>query len=160
MSQGKDIIFYSNFCRYSKDLLDYITKKEISNHFVFVCVDKHRQSIPNNIDRVPALYITTHKKVLFEDDIIRCIDSSLEQVIPLEQPSSAFSDNFSFIEDDQMMPNSLITAKKFATFGDEQRIHWVADENAKTDSENTLEKYTSQREHDIAKILGQRRTMV
>jgi hypothetical protein len=155
MTQQKDIIFYSNFCKYSQDLLKYIVKQDLKKMFVFVCVEKNRQRIPPQVDKVPALFLTNERRVLFEDDIIECIQSSVINIAPSEQPCSSFSDTFSILEDDTMMPNQSVDSKRFSIFGQEQRIHTPEEDTGnKNDNELSLERYNSMRESDITQIFG------
>ena len=158
MIQGnKDVLFYSRFCQYSKDVINHIIKKDMKNMFVFVCVDTNKGKLPPQVDRVPALYLTKEGRLLFEDNIIECINSFDEDISPLEQPSSAFSDNFSFISDDTMIQNSSTVAKNFAIFGQEQRIHCPDEDSGKGDNEHSLERYTNQRENDMKSLFSDRR---
>lgn len=63
---NKHVLFYSNFCLYSKELLMTITKLDIRKRFILVCVEKHRAAIPPVIDRVPT--IVTPAKELITDE--------------------------------------------------------------------------------------------
>jgi hypothetical protein len=155
---NRDIIFYSNYCKFSQDLIKYIAKRDLKKMFVFVCVDNNRHRIPNNVDRVPALYLLRDKRVLFEDDIFNCIEQSVQNINPMEQPSSSFSDTFAFVEDDTMQPNQLVDSKMFAKFGEEQRIYTPEDDSGnKNDNEHSLERFNAQRENDLTAVFGDRR---
>jgi hypothetical protein len=155
---NQDIIFYSNYCKFSQDLIKYITKQDLKNMFVFVCVDKNKHKIPNQVDRVPALFLAREKRILFEDDIFKCIEQSVQSINPMEQPSSSFSDNFAFVENDAMQPNQLVDSKMFARFGEEQRIYTPEDDSGnKNDNEQTLERFNAQRDNDITSVFGDRR---
>lgn len=58
-AQTKDIIFFSNFCEFSKDIINIITKHNMRDKFTFVCVDNINYKIPAFVDRVPCLYKRT-----------------------------------------------------------------------------------------------------
>lgn len=124
------ILYYSNYCDNSKELLSYLSKSSVKNNLHYVCIDRRIQKnnniyvilennqellLPNTINAVPALMLLNNEyKVLFGNDI-------LEYLKPVEQikvqnatnfngEPSAFSinnslagvhsDNFSFLDQD------------------------------------------------------------
>jgi hypothetical protein len=152
----KDIVFYSNYCKYSQDLINYIVKKDLKKMFVFVSVDINRNRIPPLVDRVPALFLVKERKVLFDDDILACIEASVPDANPLENLSSAFAENYSFLGDEQ---ESKPAGGGFATFGKEQRIYCPKEDDGGKgpDNEATLERYNHTRESDLQKIFGDKK---
>ena len=38
-----DALYYSNFCKHSKELLTIITKSDIKKNIYFICIDKRKQ---------------------------------------------------------------------------------------------------------------------
>lgn len=154
---NKEIFFYSNFCKYSQDLIQYIIKKDLKKHFVFVCVDTNKHRIPSQIDKVPALFLTQSGQVLFGEDILSCIETNVQEITPNEQPSSTFSDNFSFLgDDDSMVGNSSCFSKNFSSVDADLRIYTPQDDDGKKDNEMSLERYNNQRERDVSSIFGDR----
>jgi hypothetical protein len=51
------IIFYSDQCKFSKKLLDYINKNNLTYLFKLINID-NTKNIPNNIDSVPTIVDT------------------------------------------------------------------------------------------------------
>lgn len=150
---NKDIIFYSNYCVFSREVVDSIIKRDLKNNFVFICVDTNRHRIPQQIDRVPALYLRQTGDVIFEDDIITYIEKHItEDISPID--NSTYSDCFSFLDDNQ----SQMGFKQFGVFGQEQQIYTPDDDTSqnKADSSNSLENYANQREMDTKRLFSSR----
>ena len=82
-----NILYYSNKCKHSKHILDFVAKNGFGNEMECICVDKRVQGktgggwviqledgkqhrLPPNIDRVPALLLVKQKyQVRFGGDI-------------------------------------------------------------------------------------------
>jgi hypothetical protein len=73
---NKDILFYSNFCEYSKHILVLVQKKDCRDSFVMVCVDNPavRNRLPVEVDKVPMI-ITKTKHVISGDNIVKYIET-------------------------------------------------------------------------------------
>lgn len=69
-----DILYYSNYCKYSQKILQFITKNNLTDQLNFVCIDKRQKDpqngqmyivlengnkvlLPPNIHSVPALLL-------------------------------------------------------------------------------------------------------
>ena len=70
----KFLLFYSNYCHYSKTLLEEIKKKDIQEMFLLICVDTNMYTIPTFVDRVPMVYQKNSKQIFIEDNIIDLIN--------------------------------------------------------------------------------------
>ena len=85
-----NILYYSNYCQHSKNLLNVLSRSSISSNFYYVCIDK-RQNIngtiniilengskiilPKIIQNVPSLLLSNHgNRVLTGDEIINYIN--------------------------------------------------------------------------------------
>lgn len=158
----KHVLFYSNFCAYSKEILSDITKKNIRDRFVIVCIDQRRETLPPYVDRVPM--IVTNKKELVYDDVMTPFietlynESGSKEIMPFTGSSlkTMFSDGFSSLDDD----NSGIEAsfaKGYVYIGDADRIKITTPKdddvsNSKLDQKQ-IEAYVSQRDRDIQQTL-------
>ena len=89
----KNIIFYSNNCDYSKDILTRIDNN-LSHNFIKVCIDDERIEIPSFITAVPTIFLTEEKKILINDKILEWIKDNTE----LSTLSSDYSNMFSSID--------------------------------------------------------------
>lgn len=82
------ILYYSNYCEHSKNLLQNITKKNLTKDIHFICIDKRMKDknnkiyiilengqkiiMPENINRVPALLLLTQGyTVLYGESILQ-----------------------------------------------------------------------------------------
>jgi hypothetical protein len=82
-----DVVYYSNYCKHSQKLLQYLVKHGFNQTLNCICVDQRKKDansgqtylvldrgtkviLPPNIDSVPALLLVTDKyRVLFGEDI-------------------------------------------------------------------------------------------
>ena len=122
------ILYYSNFCENSKNLIGNISKSSVKNDIHFICIDKrinknnntyiileNNQEIilPNNVTAVPALLLLNQNyKVLFGEEIIKYLNPIQENQKNIAsnyngEPSAfsinnnisgIISDNFSFLD--------------------------------------------------------------
>ena len=65
----KDLLFYSNYCLHSNNLINQVSKTDLHPKILYICIDDKKIKVPNFITRVPSLYIVKEKRVLVEDDI-------------------------------------------------------------------------------------------
>ena len=83
-----DILYYSNYCKHSQKVLQFLVKGGMSDQLNFICIDKRardaqnntyiilengkRVIMPPNVHSVPALLQVKHNyKVVLGDDIIQ-----------------------------------------------------------------------------------------
>lgn len=64
---NRHVLFYSNYCRYSRDVLEAVTNHGLRDLFVLVCVDRRTQ-LPDFVDRVPLIY-TLDGQALADDAV-------------------------------------------------------------------------------------------
>jgi hypothetical protein len=100
----KDLLFYSNFCDHSKDIINIINKKNVRDHFMFICVDNSKFKIPDFITVVPTL-LTTKKQIIVGQNLYIYIDkisqvSSVQDIIPFTIGSSSFSSDYTWLSPD------------------------------------------------------------
>ena len=65
----KDLLFYSNYCLHSSNLINSITKSSLNSKIFFICIDDKKIKVPSFITRVPSIFLVKEKKVLVEDEI-------------------------------------------------------------------------------------------
>ena len=75
----KDLLFYSNYCLHSNNLINQVSKTDLHPKLLYICIDDSKIKVPNFITRVPSLYVVTEKRVLVEDDINDWISNKLRQ---------------------------------------------------------------------------------
>lgn len=101
----KNILFFSNFCCHSKELVKKISSTPLKNELLYICVDDKNIRLPPFIQVVPTIYLVKNKSILVEDKITEWIDSKNEQdtgeILAYHGNSmNSISTNFSFLDND------------------------------------------------------------
>lgn len=100
----KNILFYSNYCNHSKELLRNLNQNPIKSNLLFVCVDDRSLQVPDFIKVVPTIYLVNNKSILTDNEIINWINQSSK---PVSEEINAYngdnissmSTSFSFLDD-------------------------------------------------------------
>ena len=79
---SKDLLFYSNYCLHSNNLINTISKTPIHNNILYICIDEKKVKVPSFITRVPTVYLVNEKKILVEDDIDRWFEQKQRAMHP------------------------------------------------------------------------------
>lgn len=155
MQVSKDILFFSNFCDYSKEILNLLIRKNMKQAFMTVCVDTNKYKLPDFIDRVPLIY-TRNGEVLYDETIVQYIEAVApkeDDILPFSlQEPNGYSDQFSFLE------NTMDTGNKgYTMLGYEQRIMAPADDENKDNGKSRfdaslLDQYMQERDNDIKQL--------
>lgn len=113
---SRNVLFYSEYCFFSKDVLALITKKNMTALFLLVCVDAYRSQLPAFVQSVPTIFTHDHRVLEGQStldfiDMLRpshgtgssdCGAASLthdplgDDYCPME--CAAWSDGYSFLE--------------------------------------------------------------
>lgn len=122
-----NVLYYSNYCEYSKKIITHFSRSTIKDNTYFICVDKRCNKgeetyiilengkdvpLPKVVQSVPSLIICSRGNMLLQgDQIYNYINYYKKQDTPLDEPQcfsqqydSFASDNFSFIDAD---PNEM-----------------------------------------------------
>lgn len=96
ISHKMDTLYYSNHCKFSQQVLQFLVKGNLANKLNFICIDKRvrdpqsgqitvvlengqRVAIPPNIQRVPALLLAKQNyRVILGEDIIKHFHPAIE----------------------------------------------------------------------------------
>ena len=125
----KDIIFYSNFCTYCKEIINQISKTAINDNILYVCVDDENIQLPNFIKAVPTIYLVSQKRIVVDDAIPKWIEEKLstsesnssgELQAYFGQCDSSFGSSFSSLDNSEQKP---FVSSSFTFIGDEQKIN-------------------------------------
>ena len=90
------ILYYSNFCKHSSNIIQLLSKSTVKNEIHFVCIDKREKMsdgqialilennqkviLPTQITMVPALMLLNQNyKVIFGDDILKYLEPQPER---------------------------------------------------------------------------------
>jgi hypothetical protein len=146
---NRHVLFYSNYCHFSKNVLTNIIKKDLKEMFVLVCVDKRNIQLPDFVDRVPLIF-TMDRRMLVDDAVSAFIDGVAEYIATvtrssstlataqpdddvsawstLEMGSRGISDRFSFLEGGSECP---LYSHNFVDVNHNPTITTVVDDGAK-----------------------------
>ena len=90
-----DTLYYSNFCKHSQKILQFLVKENLVNQLSFICIDKRSRDAQNNqvyitlengkrvimpphINNVPALLLAKQNyRVILGEDILRHFSGSV-----------------------------------------------------------------------------------
>ena len=140
----KDIIFYSNYCTYSKEIINQISKTPINDNIIYVSVDDENIQLPPFVNAVPTIYLVNEKKIVVDEQINDWIKSKISKPVDdTLQPyfggcDSSYSSSFSSIDDKELKPY----ISSFTFLGDEQKIETPNDSNSGSGSNNSSEGYS------------------
>jgi len=167
----KDLVFYSNYCEHSKNLINLLIKKNLRDSFILICIDKQGIQIPSFIDRVPS--ILTVKRELYTGDVIdnyiyNIIQSQTKQenqddnVTPYMMSSATNSSQYTFITNEGEydtgcdIKNDMMQNNNFVLLNADQKIMIANDREAENKSNkfdsSVLEKYMNMRKFDDEQI--------
>ena len=139
----KDIIFYSNFCTYSKEIINQIAKTPINDNILYVCVDDENIQLPNFITAVPTIYLVEKKRIVVDESIPKWIQEQLSK--PEETKSddiqayfgsndSSFGCSFSTLDNKEEKPY----ISSFTYLGEEQKINTPEESNSSNNSSRDM----------------------
>ena len=151
----KDIIFYSNYCTYSKEIINQISKTPINDNIIYVSVDDENIELPPFIKAVPTIYLVNEKKIVVDEAISQWIkdkiskpkDDSLKPFFGSSDTS--FSSGFSSLDNSGDKP----FVSSFTFLGEDQKIETPNADNstpkAPSTSQNNNFSYNSAPKNDI-----------
>jgi hypothetical protein len=91
-----DILYYSNYCKHSQKIIQFLVKNQLNDKLNFICIDKRRRDpktgqtqivlengnmivLPPNIQSVPALLLVKQNyNVILGDNIIAKYQTTVE----------------------------------------------------------------------------------
>jgi len=94
-----DILYYSNYCKHSKKILDVLVKNNMSERLSFICIDKRIKDektnqtfivlenggkviLPPNIARVPCLLCVKNKyNIIYGDEIMKYFHKDIKAAV-------------------------------------------------------------------------------
>lgn len=157
MQAQKDILFYSNLCDFSKEVLNTLVKHQLKESFMLVCVDNKNLKLPPFVDRVPLIYSVT-KKLFADEQLMAYIkskisSSSLQPYSLVGMNTGSLSESFSFLESGDEFGE--VSARNYNFLGVEQKIYAPEDSSdAKGENSQKLEAFMASRDTDLQKLFG------
>ena len=150
----KDILFYSNFCTYCKEVLNNISNTPLNENMLFVCVDDDNIQLPPFITSVPTIYLINEKKIVVDEAIGDWIKERLSTQAPQQQENDiqayfgstgdSFGLNFSSLDNHDEKP----FISSFTFLGDDNGSSMAA----KTDSRQSQDRNTSEFDSQLERL--------
>ena len=141
----KDILFYSNFCTYCKEVINNISNTPLNENMLFVCVDDENIQLPPFITSVPTIYLINDKKIVVDEAIGDWIKERLSTQAPQLQTDEiqayfgsngdSFGLNFSSIDNSDEKPY----VSSFTFIGDDNGSSMAAQSDSRQQNRNTSE---------------------
>jgi hypothetical protein len=142
-NKSKHLLFYSNFCSFSNEIVDKITKHSLNEKFLLINISKHKFKIPTNITTVPTVLLNDKRTIYTDNELEDFLDKLAEknnkEVDPFT-PFGSISTNYSFVDSFEKQNDSL--TKNFGLIDGEQNIS-TPTENAQRSKEKLVDKMSS-----------------
>jgi hypothetical protein len=165
MGDSGYILFYSNKCLHSKELLNLLYKDvELNQKFTKINIDNQNIKIPPYVKSVPTAIININGKpnLMVGSTIFKWYNSTHSKVVESQSiqdwdphTMTGYSDGFSYLENSDVMKksfsflndnNSIITPdeKNYTNDGDNGKKN-----QPKTKLDNDFESYMNQRQMEV-----------
>jgi hypothetical protein len=152
----KDIIFYSNFCTYSKDIINQISKTPINDNIIYISVDDENIELPPFIKAVPTIYLVNDKKIVVDEGITQWIKEKTSKPVDESiQPyfgstDNSYSSSFSTVNSDESNKPFI---SSYTFLGEEQKIVTPkSDSNSNNTKASNLDKLQQERQTEFQSI--------
>jgi len=142
-NKSKHLLFYSNFCSFSNEIVDKITKHSLNEKFLLINISKVRFKIPTNITTVPTVLLNDKRTIYTDKDLEDFLEKLAEKNnkdIDAFTPFNSISSNYSFVDSFEEQNDSL--TKNFGLIHGEQNIS-TPTENAERSKEKLVDKMSS-----------------
>lgn len=164
MANNSDyILFYSNKCLHSKELLNLLYKdNELNQKFTKINIDNSNIKIPPYVKAVPTAIITNNGEptLLVGSNIFKWYNQNHAKIVESQTiqdwdplTMSGYSDGFSYLQNDNVMK------KSFAFVGESDKIVTPDEKNytdngkgenrPKTELDSQYENFVNQRKFDM-----------
>ena len=157
----KDIIFYSNFCTYCKEVINEISKTPINDNILYVCVDDENIQLPNFVTAVPTIYLVEKKRIVVDEAIPKWVQEQLSKVennsgddiqAYFGSNDSSFGCSFSSLDNKEEKP----FISSFTYLGEEQKINTPDDSNDSTPTNSRNNFQNSSTTNDFERLQNER----
>ena len=157
----KDIIFYSNFCTYCKEVINEISKTPINDNILYVCVDDENIQLPNFVTAVPTIYLVEKKRIVVDEAIPKWVQEQLSKVennsgddiqAYFGSNDSSFGCSFSSLDNKEEKP----FISSFTYLGEEQKINTPDDSNDSTPTNSRNNFQNSSTSNDFERLQNER----
>lgn len=146
----KNIVFFSNLCSYSNEIIQSLKEKELDKELLLVNIDEDNVQLPQFIRVVPTIFLSKEKTLIIDEEIVKWIDKKYEENKKNEDigayNSDSFSINFSNLNNSELSNNNDF----FSSLNEDSKMNLKHEE--KEPIKRTMEDYQKQRQLDLTKI--------
>lgn len=107
----KPILFYSEYCNHSKELIQSLYKTELYDKIIKVNIDENKYNLPPSIKMVPALLISNNNKPFVGNEVFSWCNDQLailnkknnekkEIKAYFASEMAGYSDSYSYLQND------------------------------------------------------------
>ena len=153
----KNLLFYSNQCKYCKELAQLLNKYNITDQFITICVDDKNLKLPKIVTSVPLVIMKESNVILEGDQIFDFLNKKYKKkdlvgYNTLEM--GGYSDNFSMVSesDDNIEKNVQSFDQSFANIQSNCSISTPNEDSNNYNANKNLEELLNQRSHDDNKF--------
>lgn len=150
------VLFYSEQCEFSIDVLNDIRKNSLENQFIFVNIDNPSIKIPPFVEAVPLVFSKENKKLYIEDEIDKLLSeiksqSKISSIMSASDQLKGLTDKFSFISDKD---NNMGSRGYNSINSSDDKLTPVltSSEGGSKFNESHYNTYLSQRDNDVASM--------
>ena len=147
----KNIVFYSNLCSYSNEIIELIKDKNLDTELLLVNIDDNKIQLPQFIEVVPTIFLSKEKTLIIDEEIVKWINKQSEEKQKNDDigayNNDSFSINFSNLNNDDLSNNN----DYFSSITEDNKMN-LKQEEAKNPNKRTMEEYQQQRQLDLTKI--------
>ncbi len=154
----RNIFFYSNNCKFSKEFNELLGKTKISNTFLKICVDIRGIRLPVFVKRVPTIVVydsNGHQHIFSGKEAFEWLCQLLDEPINIsayqsDEMGSTLSDNYSYIDSGKESEHNFAFLHKL-------NEHYIVtpDDNSNKNQkgpEVTMDQLQSQRNQDVPMV--------
>ena len=165
MSHSDYVLFYSNKCLHSKELLNLLYKDpELNQKFTKVNIDNANIKLPPYVKAVPSAIISVDGKptLMVGNSIFKWYNQRHTKVVQSQSiqdwdphTMSGYSDGFSYISNEDVMKKSFSFITENITITTPDEKSYSNDDNSgkktqeKTKLDNDFESYMDKRKYDV-----------
>lgn len=148
---NKDILFYSEFCDYSREVKGNLEKYGALEKMISVCVDDENIQLPPFLEAVPTIYLNQTKTILVDEKIENYVNRfKASENSNIGDWDSSFGANsntgFSYIEEDN---TTFDGGNGFASINYDFSVKQMNEESFK---KRTMEDLEKERALDMSQI--------
>lgn len=144
----RPILYYSNYCKNSRLVIQLLLKNKLREMFACVCVDTRPELVPPFVTMVPTIFIATDRKLLRDANLSaylgQLIEAKKTQVAAVEpvEGNSGMAEAFSWVDHEKQEQEGNLFSSRFVPVNYTQHFDSIEEkmDNSKEDTEAQMSK--------------------